>query len=164
MGYTFRIGEPILSVGLDNRIRDLPYAHIEVAHRRDAQAPYTGENQLSPSYNTTWSDFCRDVGLYEVFFGAKDERGNNASEWSDLPILISNHPGAAFLYPEHLAAFEQAEAAFRGKHCVPETRPPDDAPEADLEVWYDAQRLAWLIYWTRDALQPWNHNPVFYNR
>jgi len=68
MGYTLTIGEAKLSYEPE----DL-YLTIEAEGATHEDAPdhdrFTGKsNSRSPSY-TAWADFCREAGLYELFYG-----------------------------------------------------------------------------------------------
>lgn len=79
MGYTFWIGEAVLE-DADLRDEEGGYAltvDISVKTLSLPDAPrfegdeLTGNsNERSPSYST-WTDFCRDEGLYELFYNSE---------------------------------------------------------------------------------------------
>ena len=149
MGYTLTIGnaEPVHSKD-DGEL----YAAWDVIYITSDDAPtfpndeMTGNSsQRSPSYSA-WAEFCRAVGLYELFYDKYDG-------------LLASHPGCVMLTQSHADQIAAALAAY------PRTLPPGFAEwphfdEATGTLWtpdegkYDAKlaRLLWLDYWVRYAL------------
>jgi len=111
-------------------------------------------NSRSPSY-TGWSEFCRDTGLYGMFFG-KDGRRNPYMEADpnchrETPIM-AEHPGYAMINDQdviairaaldlHIAKHGQVEPGFRGW-----MEREEDAP-SDAMACAQRARLIWLHYW-----------------
>lgn len=136
MGYNFAIGE----------WRQVKPAESEPAEyivwpdeTRLPNAPVSpandGSNSWNPSYSA-WAEFSRRNGLYDLFFGPGS--------------LIESHPGWAELKREHLTRFSEAErklALLRNRNN-----------EED----YDLERLDWLVFWTRWALENCKR-PIFAN-
>ena len=131
MGYTLIIGEPHVEID-----KEINYASIEVKDVKIKEAPSFGEptdctNSRWPSY-TGWSDFCRFVGLYDMFFDK--EYG-----------LIYEHPGVAPVLPIHKEKIEKAMIQFKKDY------PNSIAGYSDKHDWPESNgylaRLEWLKYW-----------------
>ena len=162
MGYNLTIGEA--SIKVDD---EFIYIGAEPASDSDApdHCPYTGKgNTRSPSY-TAWSDFCKQAGVYELFYGD----GWSRTEMRNIPkydfyretILLQDHPGAAVIIPEDLEYVRKArknyeinnggkEAGFWDEYDVDNGKDPTLA------------RLLWLEFWIEWALKNCK-NPIMAN-
>jgi hypothetical protein len=143
MGYTFTIGNAVPR----HDKSDFPHlwAEWKVQKASHPEAPTfpndamtSNGNARSPSYGV-WSEFCREVGLYDFFY---DSRGN----------LHAGHPGCIGLTKEDADAISAALTRYRAKAKLP----------PGFEGWgykgpdrYDAwlARLIWLDWWTRWAVE-----------
>lgn len=150
MGYTIRIGEAILN-------KDEKYAYISISAKKERHdsAPAFGEptdftNERWPSY-TTWSEFLRAVGLYELF--TDKERG-----------LMRSHPGEALLTKSHQIKIRDALTEYKKKGTAPgfpESMMGGPIPGAEnLDPML--ARLIWLDYWVTWAVENCE-NPVLTN-
>lgn len=132
------------------------YPRVNEIHQDDAPVFPNDEmtnngNDRHPSYSG-WGDFCRDSGLYTLFF-------------NDTYGLMREHPGCFPLKKWHLGEIELALKAWRESH-------PDAIAgfekwswnEEVEEVGYDPilARLIWLEYWVKWALT-FCENPGIYN-
>ena len=109
----------------------------------------TGQgNGRHPSYSG-WSDFCREAGLYELFFDKNDG-------------LLASHPGCEMIQEHHVAKIKKALSRWQKTA----TKPPGFAGfgkfneetkewETPDEEKYDPilARLIWLDYWMTWALE-----------
>jgi hypothetical protein len=156
MGYTFTIGNAQLNYYKgDEHIR----IAAERADRPDAPAhdPFVGtSNSRSPSYSA-WSDFCKDAGIYELFYGqgwSREERRNClcSEEFHRESPLIAGHPGAAPLLPADL---DYVRAARIRREQTNGGRPPgfweDDGTDNGKD--HTLARLLWLEFWINWALE-----------
>ena len=143
MGYTLKIGNAVPKFHKD----DFPYlsAEWEVEGMTHADAPtfprdeMTGNsNGRSPSYSV-WSEFCREVGIYEVFY---DERGR----------LHAGHPGCIGLTQENADVIGAALAKWQEKATLPPGF-EDWHYEGPTTHDYQLARLMWLDWWVRWALE-----------
>lgn len=170
MSYDIRIGEAVLDVPSadaadeygDNELT------VQVKPARSRCAPsfpgdfMTGRgNCRSPGYSQ-WTNFCREAGLYDLFF---DEEAG----------LMRRHPGCFLLRPAHLvrvgAARKVWEQAHPGK--VPGWDPDLDGFGHDKTTGqkrkpdpkYDGvlARLIWLEWWMGWALKRCKV-PAIFNR
>jgi len=151
MGYTFTIGNAVPEFSKDY---DELSARWVVNSESSDNAPtfpndeMTGNgNSRSPSYSG-WSDFCREAGIYSLFY---DDRGN----------LHAGHPGCVMLKQSDLALVKEAKESW---HRIA-TKPPGfsgypqynhvnkqwEEPDAGK---YDSTlaRLIWLEWWIAWAL------------
>lgn len=162
MGYSLIIGEAAFEGSKEDA-----YLQIWADPQSHDTAPVfpndemTGNsNYRSPSY-CGWSDFCRDVGLYGMFFGI-DGRHNPYMEGDpdchrEVPIL-AEHPGYALLNEQDVLAVRQAldrHIAEHG-HVEPGFRSWDERPEdapANATACAQRARLLWLHYWTKWAVE-----------
>jgi hypothetical protein len=146
MGYNITIGNAVPDFSKEDG--EL-YACWVVEETANKDAPrFIGDewteqrNIRLPSY-TAWSEFCKKVGLYDLFF--KQYEG-----------LFRQHPGCVMItqeiYQEVFNALEEYQ-----KHAK---RPPgyDDFGNYD----YDLARLMWLEYWMKWALENCE-TPAIYN-
>jgi hypothetical protein len=104
----------------------------------------------SPSYST-WSDFCKETGLYDMFFDK--EKG-----------LIAHHPGTFMLHPNHAYQITIALNLYKLQH--PNAKPGwCDCPVCDKfirdelresieheELDNTLARLIWLDFWVKKAI------------
>lgn len=91
MSYYFKIGE--LNVTFDNSVEN-PHIRLGTARQKRDDAPAFGDrfdycNELNVAY-PAWKGFCKNVGLYELFYGD----GKN-------DCLLENHPGCVPLTTRH---------------------------------------------------------------
>lgn len=117
--------------------------------------PMTGNDNSRSSGYSVWSDFCRDVGLYGMFYG-KDGRRNPYMEGDpnchrETPIL-ANHPGFALINEKDVLAVKHALDQHIATHgeLTPGFRTWDEREEdapADAEACAQRARLIWLHYW-----------------
>jgi hypothetical protein len=152
MGYNFIIGNAVLEeIDPDNPGRP---PRVENAEHPDAPAfgePTDHTNERWPSY-TAWRDFCKEVGLVDLFYNKNSG-------------LIAQHPGACELTQVHLDEIARALEHRRASNGDKEPGFEDETPEGELiDTGKDAQlaRLVWLEYWVRWALRNCEH-PIFRN-
>jgi hypothetical protein len=111
--------------------------------------PMTGKgNSRHPSY-CGWSDFCREAGLYDLFFDK--EFG-----------LMSSHPGCEMIQEHHVAEVKKALSRWKGSATKPPGFSGFGVFNKEKECWetpdkdkYDhiLARLIWLDYWMTWALE-----------
>lgn len=144
MGYTFTIGNAVPEFDKS----DFPYlsARWTVKNASHPDAPtfpgdeMTGNgNARSPSY-TVWSDFCRSVGLYDLFY---DERGR----------LHASHPGCVGIDKDFADAVSAALAKYKSRATLPPGFESDWAYEGPANYDYHLARLIWLDWWCRWAVE-----------
>lgn len=151
MGYNFTIGNAVPEFRNEDGELSARWV-VEGASSDDAPTfpndDATGNgNGRSPSYSV-WADFCRDTGLYDLFY---DERGH----------LHAGHPGCVMLKRSDLERVKEARDEWQKKA----TLPPGFAgyPEFNKEKqeWehaddgkYDGAlaRLIWMEWWMAWAL------------
>lgn len=162
MGYNLAIGEAIFQGNPD-------HCYLTVWAERQAHDaaptfendPLTGNtNERSPSYSA-WTEFCRDVGLYGMFYGVDGRRDpymrGDPDCHRETPIL-SNHPGYEMIGEADVLAIKHALDQHIIKHgdLVPGFRPWDerdeDAPANALQCAQRA-RLLWIHYWADWAVR-----------
>ncbi len=159
MGYDITIGNAYLEVYKE----DL-YMRIGAEHTTSPDAPVFKNDEMtgngncrSPSY-IVWSDFCREVGLYGMFYG-KDGKRNLAGYTEpepnchrEAPILHS-HPGAVLINEDDVEAVKNALDNYKIKHpkTVPGFDPwilkEDDVPVSQQSA--HMARLEWLYFWVK---------------
>lgn len=155
MGYNLYIGEAEIDVNMESRC-----ARVRVSCHEVEGAPLnsTGDhsNRIYPSYSQ-WAEFCRRVGLYEVFYA-----GQQGGDWwtddegKEHEGLIYCHPGATELTEAHYRAFVRASESYQ-------PRAQDVVIEENGEaVDFNRRRLDWLVWWTRWVLDNCQY-PTFYN-
>jgi hypothetical protein len=144
MGYTFTIGNAKPNFSKD----DFPYLYsgwaVERATHPDAPTfpgdEMTGNgNERSPSYSV-WSDFCKTVGLYSLFY---DEYGH----------LRAGHPGCIGIDEEFAISVHLALIAYRGKSKLPPGFESDFCYKGPANYDYHLARLIWLDWWVHWALE-----------
>lgn len=128
---------------------------IEEIRRPDAPTfpndEMTGNsNGRHPAYSA-WGEFCRDTGLYGLFF-------------DDFDGLMREHPGHAQLTREHWVIIHTALDTWRSSH-------PDATPGFEKFSWereepdvgYDAilARRVWLEWWVRWSLENCEHAGIY---
>ncbi len=143
MGYTFTIGNAVPRFSKD----DFPHlsAGWKVERTRHDDAPtfpndeMTGDgNDRSPSYSV-WADFCREAGIYALFF---DDRGH----------LHAGHPGCIGIDDEFAETVRSALAMYRTKATLPPGFEPWDYNGKQRHD-YTLARLIWLDWWVHWALE-----------
>lgn len=128
MGYNLIIGNVIagaLTCEDGQYAVRLDVEHIETDAAPSDGTPTDGTNERWPSYSA-WADFCKAVGLYEVFFCK--ENG-----------LLREHPGVFKLEQTHLLEVRAAGERLSKR----------SAQDNELH----RGRLAWLEFWIDHALQ-----------
>jgi len=162
MGYTLVIGNACFDGDKADaylRVWATPEAHDAAPTFPNDEMTGNG-NMRSPSYSV-WTDFCRSVGLYGMFYGVNGRRNpymeGDPNCHRETPIL-ADHPGYALITEEDALAIHQAlerhiskhgnlEAGFRGW-----TEKEDEAPD-DAEACAERARLLWLDYWASWAVE-----------
>lgn len=172
MSYSIYIGEAYLAVPSEDDLTkyDDIYPSVEVKGMAHPEAPsfpgddMTGRgNGRHPGYSQ-WANFVDDVGLRDLFFGARDGGSRDAS-------LMRDHPGCAILRPCDLVEIRQARGRWEAKPWpAPErvagwdpTLMPFDQREADPKYDGNLARLIWLEWWVTWALANCKV-PAIYNR
>lgn len=144
MGYTFKVGNAVPKFSKD----DFPYlsAGWEVEPATSDDAPtfpgdeMTGNgNSRHPSYSV-WSDFCRSVGLYDLFY---DERGN----------LHAGHPGCIGIDTEFAATVRAARLHYASKATLQPGFEAEWGYSGPANFDYHLARLLWLDWWVHWALE-----------
>jgi hypothetical protein len=156
MGYTFTIGNARLRYHKGDEsisIEAVPATHQDAP----AHDPFVGiGNSRSPSY-TAWTDFCKDAGIYELFYGQgwsrEDRRYLPCSEgFHREKPLRDEHPGAVPLLPADL---EYVRAARIRREKTNGGRPAgfweDDGTDNGND--HTLARLLWLEFWIDWALE-----------
>jgi hypothetical protein len=160
MGYDIAIGEARIRYHKGDEHIDIDVVHTTHPDA-PAHCPYTGiGNSRSPSY-TAWSDFCKDAGIYELFYGqgwSRDERrylGCSEDFHRETPLL-SEHPGAFALLPADL---EYVRAARIRREQTNGGKPAGfwdyDIERGEIDNGNDhvLARLLWLEFWIDWALK-----------
>jgi len=171
MGYTLKIGEACFEGDKDEaylRVWAKSEAHDDAPTFPNDEMTGNG-NSRSPSY-TGWAEFCRDTGLYGMFYGLDGRRDPYMKEdpscHRETPIL-SDHPGFAALNAADVLAVRHALDQHITKHgdLTPGFRgwaeKEEDAP-SDANACAARARLIWLHYWTDWAVNNCE-NPVLVN-
>jgi hypothetical protein len=162
MGYTIKIGnaKPVFSK------EDFPYlsANWEVEDIELPEAPAfpndinNHKNERWPSY-TVWDNFCKEVGLYKLFYGKyrRDEYGNEV-EYDGL-FTKSSHPGCIGITKEDADFVTEALNKYKENATLPPGFEGDehwhDCDKAGCKPNYDYQlaRLIWLEWWMQWAVK-----------
>ena len=152
MGYTFTIGNAVPEFSKDDGELSARWAVASAEHQDAPTFPndtMTGNgNSRSPSYSA-WAEFCRDAGIYDLFY---DERGH----------LHAGHPGCAMLARSDLERVRAALAARQNKATLPpgfcgfpEFNQESQQWECADDGKYDSTlaRLIWLEWWIAWALE-----------
>lgn len=162
MGYTITIGNAVFAT---DTCETETFLRVEAEHAANDAAPVflndgmTGNsNSRSPSY-TGWSAFCRDTGVYELFYGGgwdREARANRpCSEGFHREYgLLQNHPGFAAINRHDADFVSAALFAYHAKHTNATPGFNDwngngDATNEDANM----ARLIWLEYWMRWAVE-----------
>lgn len=156
MGYTLIIGEAKFE-----GCRDDAYLYVWAESEAHDDAPtfpndeMTGNgNMRSPSYKG-WSDFCRDTGLYGMFFGIDGRRNPymqpDPASHRETPIM-AHHPGFTLINEEDALAVKQALDRHIAEHgeLTPgfrDWREKEEEAPADALACAQRARLIWLNYW-----------------
>jgi hypothetical protein len=171
MGYTIIIGEACFKGEKDEaylRVWAKPEAHKDAPVFPNDPMTRNG-NTRSPSY-TGWSNFCRETGLYGMFFGVDGRRDpymrGDDNCHREVPIM-ADHPGYAAINAADALAVKQALERHVLKHgeLTPGFRnwmeKDEDAP-ANANECATRARLIWLNYWTDWAVRTCTH-PIVAN-
>lgn len=156
MGYGINIGDAQQTNNLDDIAEygeETYESWFEVKDVELDEAPQfpfdpTGKtNYRAPSYSA-WHDFCKEVGLYELFFDKTERTG-----------LMAEHPGTFVIAEEH---YETVKAARERREALGLGEPGWDFdgswgadPANDDGVRGrdgNLARLLWLEWWFRWAL------------
>lgn len=144
MGYTIKIGqaEP---AEVDSDTHEYEFSVVDLVLPEAPAAPgdvNPHANYRWPSYSV-WAEFCRNVGLYELFYA--DDGG-----------LIRPHPGVVVLREHHAETIAGALRAHRAKYPSAIARFEEDnfrtPPQFDT-CDYSLARLEWLDWWVRWTLK-----------
>lgn len=135
MGLTISIGAAVLGEDEEGRVVVL----CDPAEGPGPPAlPFHGGGSVIEPSATTWSDFCRRVGLFELFF--------HPEPWglwrSRTPIGIT--PEVQAQLAEALATWERANPRTAA------LEPADDMARA-----YCDATLRWLVWWAERAGDTW---------
>lgn len=160
MGYTLRIGNAVPEFSKEDGELSARWV-VENAELPEAPAfPNDINNHRNcrwPSY-LGWADFCRNAGIYELFYGTdRNARGG----------LLEHHPGCVMLTADHHAIVAKALKNRQEVATLPPgfmANPHFGKPEDQVPGKFDPTlaRLIWLEWWMRWAL----HNaetPAIYN-
>lgn len=165
MSYSITIGEAFLLPPDESEAAEWPHISVGARGATHPDAPtFPGDDMTGnsssrhPSY-TAWAEFCREVGLYRMFYGVEAHETRNRGRNSGL---MSAHPGAALLTRAHHAEIVAALDRYRTEHpdarpgwaeCVEDGhwlngpwKPETDGLDGNLA------RLVWLEWWVRWAL------------
>lgn len=168
MGYSIVIGEA--AIEYSNEYGD-SYAYITAEGQKVNNAPCFGfsdisgkSNERSPGYGQM-SDWCRNVGLYGLFFDKDDG-------------ILRHHPGCVPLEKRHLDVVIEAREKWYREHndCVSKLpysyKEPSnykDMTWSEREKYEEEQdfdwmyaRLIWYEWWFRWALKNCK-KPAIYN-
>lgn len=162
MGYTITIGEANPVWPTDPDESNEPDWEVK-GLALDGAPEFPGDSMTgkgssrSPSYST-WSEFCRNTGLYDLFFGARYEPGREVTR--DV-CLMRSHPGVAMLRPSDLLEIRHARIQWEAKSWpTPEriagwdpTKAWNDNSEPDPRYDGNLARLIWLEWWVAYALE-----------
>jgi hypothetical protein len=187
MGYTITIGQADIEWDCDR-------VTIIAQSRYNDRAPAFGEptdytNSRWPSYSG-WGNFCRALGLMDLFFGNQtgtlgiyefvdgvldlgtSPDGIDPLIWESamdqvraklptIPTLMPEHPGTVPLLPTHLAYARSKVESYRLAHPNAIAKFP---AEVDADPNHDGNlcRAEWLLYWMEWAINNCD-KPIFYN-
>lgn len=164
MGYSLTIGEAKIFVDKDEN-----YIHLVAQPMYDDKClDFLDSDKNSvrlPSYSN-WASFCKDVGLYDLFF----DKFNGE-------CILHHHPGTYLLTKATLEQFEKA----KNKYLIdfPNAKPVTkcrfneeyfkksymDRRKVELKIqehdWI-ITRLEWLCFWTKKSLNECI-NPILEN-
>lgn len=155
MSYDIYIGNAVVETWDDGKF------HVRVGKMSVEEAPsfpndhMTGKgNSRHPAYSG-WSNFCREAGLYDLFFDKEDG-------------LMRDHPGTFQITKTHLEAVRVALMAWVKAH-------PNTNPGFEEDDWMKPEfrdkiinpdpilaRLIWLEFWMNWAIENCE-NPAIHN-
>jgi hypothetical protein len=145
MGIVLTVGNAVLTdKWLPVLERNDPHWVVEDVHHENAPNFNVGDdrcNSRAPS-SSVWSEFCREVGLYELFY--------NESEG----LLRGDWPGVNPLQAAHLDKIQWALDKRRRTNggAQPGFDEPNSRSNFRHAVDPQLARLVWLEYWVRWAL------------
>lgn len=164
MGYCFTIGEA--RIDRDESCNHIGITVDEITSKDCPDFVDSGrDSSRLPSYSA-WADFCRDMGLYDLFLNRDSGEA-----------IIQNHPGNYLLTEETFFQFKAAYDRHKEKHPRASAVTKDRLPLNYKEMgWLERMdfdqtfapadwamtRLEWLVFWTRYALDNCE-NPTFSN-
>ena len=173
MGHNLYIGEARVILYMEERTARMG---VEEAWVDEAPQTTTGEtgNRITPGY-IMWRKFCREVGLYSVFYAPECPREeqhdwtnpcavcDSTSLWwmpdgEEWEGLMHNLPGAAVLTELHHTAFLEAREKWLTRPLEERMKLGASMDGRDLVL----ARIDWLVWWTRWALDNCE-NPTFAN-
>lgn len=144
MGYDIKVGNAVPHHDKD----DFPTlsARWVVEHQTLDEAPsfegdeMTGKSNLrSPSYST-WHDFCKDTGLYDMFF-------------EDYDGFFANHPGCKGITQHDADEVTAALVRYRAKAKLPPGFEKEWGYDGPPHFDYNLARLIWLEFWMQWAVK-----------
>ena len=158
MSYDIYIGEAeVFTPDAEDR-EEITSLWVVVTRRAHPEAPCfdndpctKNENHRHPGYSS-WSEWCRAVGLNRLFFDGKDG-------------LMVAHPGCVALRKRHHTKILAALHRWQKQHpgATPGFYPFDpNTDEVDGSVDPMLARLVWLEWWVRWSLANCT-NPALYN-
>lgn len=160
MGYNIGIGEAFIA-RLDDETQRI---WVRTTRLDDApnHCPFTGKgNWRSPSYSV-WSEFCKDAGVYELFYGqgwsGDIGRYESCSDgFHREKPLLQQHLGAAAIGVKDADFVSGKLRDYRAAHPFAlegfwEIDPKTGA-ETDTGLDPVLARLVWLEFWTRWAVE-----------
>ena len=155
MGYNLIIGNAVLKYDADD-----PRVWIEAERAEHPEAPDHDDfvrktNSRSPSY-TAWHGFCREAGIYELFYGQGWDRDSRSyrqcsEEFHRETPLLKEHPGAQPILPQDL---EYVRAARIKRERTNGGKGPGFWADDGVDNGTDPTlaRLLWLEFWMGWAL------------
>lgn len=160
MGYTIKIGNAEPELPTEDYDNTPGWKVDGTSHPEAPVFPGDGMtgngSDRHPSYSQ-WADFCREVGLYDLFFGcASWNKERSARE----TCLMGHHPGVAILRPADLLEIRQARERWEAKPWPTAERIAGwdptlhmfDQREPDPRYDGNLARLRWLEWWVTWAL------------
>lgn len=149
MGYSITIGERVFVPPCEAYPDDVGFWRVDhQTHPKAPVCPSTNGNWRSPSY-TSWASFAKREGLHDFFFAP-----GHGLLWSRTGY---DDAGCRDLTEDHAVFLEQKlrQRQRRGPRWV-------GSGEPSCIHDYDYDRLAWLTWWVRWAVDNCK-NPTFYS-
>lgn len=143
MGYTFKIGEAVLTKleedGEVFNVWDVADVELENAPNFPNDTLTGKSNSRHPSY-TAWSDFCSKAGLYNVFYTV---RGH----------LLHGHPGCMPITEELCEVITEALEKYKKTSTLPPGFEEECYYNGEPNYDYHLARLIWLEWWVGWAFE-----------
>lgn len=157
MGYSLTIGDLAVEYSQDIECCSIVAKGFKNDDAPAFDEPTDFESRRWPSY-TAWTDFCKFVGLHELFFNKHNG-------------IMAHHPNCVPLSQRHKKEIDSAYIKFKEKY--PKAK-AGYSPKINFEkkIYEDSEwpkennwlcRLEWLKYWVDWALANCKR-PVFENR